>query len=98
MAGPAVGRLPTGRPGETARASYTCRRSDRCGCGRGFDSRRLHQSLNQAIPPDRRGEWLLAAGMVVRSVIAAPPGPAPVQLVFSLEGGSRFPSFVALAP
>ncbi len=22
--------------------SYACRRSDRCGCGRGFDSRRLH--------------------------------------------------------
>jgi hypothetical protein len=43
MAGPAVGRSHTGRPGETASVGYTCRRSDRCGRGRGFDSRRLQR-------------------------------------------------------
>src|SRR5919197_6768387 len=44
MAGPAVGRLHSGRPGETESAGYACRRSSRCVRGRGFDSRRLHFS------------------------------------------------------
>src|SRR5262249_49261825 len=41
MAGPGVGCLRTGYPGETKSAGYTRRRSGRCGRGRGFDSRRL---------------------------------------------------------
>jgi hypothetical protein len=35
--------------------SYACRSSVRCGCGRGFDSRRLHFPLNHAVPDNSVG-------------------------------------------
>src|SRR6059036_2216182 len=54
MAGPAVGRSRTGRPGEIEIAAYACRRSDRSVRGRGFDSRRLHWIKKCEAPPYTR--------------------------------------------